>query len=77
LNLQNIEFLLQKKNYDGEILYGSSWSNCGRKIDKINKEKYKGKKSHAEDWTQILTKLPTKSGVKQQLVQNGMLKIRL
>ncbi len=31
--------------------------NCGRKIDKINKKKYKGKKSHAEDRAQILTKL--------------------
>jgi hypothetical protein len=46
-----------KKCYGAEILYGSSWSNCGWKIDKINKKKYEGKKCHAEDRTQILTKL--------------------
>jgi hypothetical protein len=54
---ENIEFLLQKKFYGAEILYGPRHLNCGGKIDKINKKKYIGKKSHAEDRTQILTKL--------------------
>jgi hypothetical protein len=54
---ENTEFLLQKKFYHAEILYGARHLNCGWKIDKINKKKYIGKKSHAEDRTQILTKL--------------------
>jgi hypothetical protein len=43
--------------YDAEILYEPRHLNCGWNIDKINKKKYKGKKFHAEDRTQILTKL--------------------
>jgi hypothetical protein len=33
---ENIEFLLQKKFYDAEILYVPRHLNCGWKIDKIN-----------------------------------------
>jgi hypothetical protein len=32
-----------KKFYDAEILYGARHLNCGWKIEKINKKKYKGK----------------------------------
>ncbi len=50
--------------------------NCGWKIDKINKKKYKGKKSHAEDRTQILTKLTAIFKYLrhlQKLVQHGII----
>jgi hypothetical protein len=50
-NHKTLNFFLQKKIYDAEIFYGPQHLNCGRKIDKINKNKYKGKKSHAEDRT--------------------------
>jgi hypothetical protein len=40
---ENIEFLLQKKFYDAEILYGARHFNCGWKIDKINKKIIKEK----------------------------------
>jgi hypothetical protein len=32
-----------KKKFDAEILYGSSWSNCGWKIDKTNNKSIKEK----------------------------------
>ncbi len=70
---ENIKFLLQKKFYDAEILYGARHLNCRWKIDKINKKLWR-KKSHAEDRTQILTKLTAKFKFlirPQKLVQNN------
>jgi hypothetical protein len=54
---ENIEILLQKKFMVLKFCMGARHLNCGRKIDKINKKKYKGKKSHDKIRTQILTKL--------------------
>jgi hypothetical protein len=41
---ENTEFLLQKKCYGAEILYGPRHLNCGCKIYKTNKKSMKEKK---------------------------------
>jgi hypothetical protein len=54
---ENTEFLLQKKCYGAEILYGTRHFNCGWKIDKSNKKR---KKVHAEDRIQTSSGLTAK-----------------